>query len=395
MDFSNYLNLYHFIHYPSNSLTTPPSNHMTPWYNIENIAEIDSPALVIYSDRIFANIQEMIRVVGDVSKLQPHVKTYKMAEVVEMQMKQGISKFKCATIAEGEMLGTLGVEKVLLAYQPVGPKMKRLLQLTQKFSYTRFTALVDNNLTASNLSEIFTEANQKLDVYLDLDVGMHRTGIPANESAFELYLFCKELEGINPVGLHVYDGHIRDSDLADRKARCDESFKKVEALASKIKASNGQKLEIIAGGSPTFPVHGKRKNVLASPGTCLLWDWGYASLFPDQQFQYGALVVSRIISKIGTDKICVDLGHKSVAAEQPFPRVHFLNLPDAVQIAQSEEHLVLNVENNTYLKIGTVLYGVPKHICPTCALYEKAYVVENGWVDKTWQIVARDRKITV
>ena len=105
--------------------------------------------------------------------------------------------------------------------------------------------------------------------------------------------------------------------------------------------------------------------------------------------------MSRIISKIENDKICVDLGHKSVAAEQPFPRVHFLNLPDAKQISQSEEHLVLKVENNTDLKIGTVLYGVPKHICPTCALYEKAYVVENGKIEKEWRIVARDRKITI
>jgi len=118
-------------------------------------------------------------------------------------------------------------------------------------------------------------------------------------------------------------------------------------------------------------------------------------MFPDQKFQYAALVISRIISKIGTDKICVDLGHKSVAAENPFPRVHFLNLPNAKQIGQSEEHLVLKVESNKDLEIGKVLYGVPKHICPTCALYEKAFVVEKGKVEAVWRVVARDRQILI
>ena len=186
---------------------------MVSWYEIKNIDEIDSPALVVYPDRIFTNIQEMIRVAGDVSKLQPHVKTYKMAEIVEMQMKQGILKFKCATIAEAEMLGKLGAEKVLLAYQPVGPKMNRLLHLIQNFPQTQFAALVDNNLTAKGLSDLFAKADLVLDVFLDLDVGMHRTGIPPNKSAFELYALCKTLKGINSVGLHIYDGHIRDTDL--------------------------------------------------------------------------------------------------------------------------------------------------------------------------------------
>ena len=368
---------------------------MSLWYEIENIQEIDSPALVVYPDRISENIRKMINVTGDASHLQPHVKTYKMAEVVEMQMQQGISKFKFATIAEGEMLGNAGVEKALMAYQPVGPKVNRLLELVQQFPQTQFAAVVDNPVAAEKISETFDQSGHVLDVFLDLDVGMHRTGLPVDDNAFELYMFCKRLKGINPIGLHAYDGHIRDTDLGDRKSKSDACFEPVESLSVKIENLEGRKPIIVAGGSPTFPIHGQRESVLASPGTCLLWDWGYAEKFPDQKFQYAALVISRIISKIGDDKICVDLGHKSVAAENPFPRIHFLNLPNAQQIGQSEEHLVLDVGNNTDLEIGKVLYGVPKHICPTCALYEKAYVVEDGKVGKEWRIVARDRKISI
>jgi D-serine deaminase-like pyridoxal phosphate-dependent protein len=95
------------------------------------------------------------------------------------------------------------------------------------------------------------------------------------------------------------------------------------------------------------------------------------------------------------ETITTDLGHKSVAAENPFPRVHFLNAPDAKPVGQSEEHLVAKVPDSSLFKVGDVLYGVPIHICPTVALYEKAAVIENNEAVTEWRVVARDRKITV
>ena len=169
----------------------------------------------------------------------------------------------------------------------------------------------------------------------------------------------------------------------------------VEKLCLELERLGFDRPKIVAGGSPTFTVHALRKEIDCSPGTCLLWDYGYHHLLPEQQFNYAALVISRIISKPANHLLCVDLGHKSIAAEQPFPRVHFLNLPDAQQISQSEEHLILDVGDNSKFEIGMPLYGVPIHICPTCALYEKAFVVENGIVEKEWRVVARDRRITI
>src|SRR5258707_5463300 len=92
-----------------------------PWYEIENVDDVPSPALLIYRDRALENIRRMIRVVGgDVSRLRPHVKTHKLPELVTAQLDQGITRFKCATIAEAEMLAVAGAPDVLLAYQPVG-----------------------------------------------------------------------------------------------------------------------------------------------------------------------------------------------------------------------------------------------------------------------------------
>jgi D-serine deaminase-like pyridoxal phosphate-dependent protein len=93
--------------------------------------------------------------------------------------------------------------------------------------------------------------------------------------------------------------------------------------------------------------------------------------------------------------LTLDLGHKSVAAENPLPRVHFLNVPAALPIAQSEEHLVVQVRDSSLHRVGEVWYGVPVHICPTVALYEEAQVVEENKITTQWKVVARDRKITI
>ena len=94
------------------------------WYHITNINEIDSPALVIYKDRVIKNISTAISMVGDVNRLRPHVKTHKTKEAAQLMMDAGITKFKCATIAEAEMLAMINAPDVLLAYQPIGPRLK-------------------------------------------------------------------------------------------------------------------------------------------------------------------------------------------------------------------------------------------------------------------------------
>ena len=365
------------------------------WYNIKNIETLDSPALVIYKERIKENIHLLKSMVNNnVAHLRPHVKTNKIAEVCSMIMDAGITKFKCATIAEAEMLAMIEAPDVLLSYQPVGPKANRLLALIEKYPSTYFSCLVDNVDAAMHLSKVFSEKDQLLNVFIDLNTGMNRTGIlPAG--SLQLFEAVDLLPYINVVGLHAYDGHIRDTDTAERKFNTDEAFKKVIIVAEALEVVTKQALIIVAGGSPTFPIHAQRENIECSPGTFVFWDWGYKHTLPDEPFDYAALVITRVISIVDETTITTDLGHKSVAAENPFPRVHFLNAPDAIPVSQSEEHLVAKVPDSSVYKVGDVLYGVPVHICPTVALYERAIVIENNHAVDEWKVVARDRKINV
>lgn len=363
------------------------------WYRIGNVDTIDSPALVVYKDRVKENIRKAISMVAHVHLLRPHVKTNKIAEVCQLMLSAGIQKFKCATIAEAEMLAMIAAPDVLLAYQPVGPKIQRYISLAKKYPGTQFSCLTDNEHHAQQLAQAFTANQLTANVFIDLNIGMNRTGIPAN-NALALYHSIVALKGIKVMGLHAYDGHISDSDPTIRKSRSDKAFEAVNTLAAAIIAM-GHTPVIIAGGSPTFPIHATRAGVECSPGTFVFWDWSYKNGLTDQPFDYAALVITRVISILDKTTICLDLGHKSVAAENPLPRVHFLNEPNAVPTGQSEEHLVVTVTDSSQHTPGDVWYGAPVHICPTVALYDKAYVVTNNKVDTSWEVIARNRSITI
>ncbi len=138
------------------------------------------------------------------------------------------------------------------------------------------------------------------------------------------------------------------------------------------------------------------KNVECSPGTFIFWDAGYERICPEQPFHAAALVISRIISMPGKNTLCLDLGHKSIAAEKELAdRVRFLNAPDLKFSGHSEEHLVAEAPEGHSYKLGDVLYGLPVHICPTVALYEYASIIKNHEVAGEWRIIARNRRINV
>jgi D-serine deaminase-like pyridoxal phosphate-dependent protein len=363
------------------------------WYEAENINEFDSPALLVYPVRIKENIRKLVENTG-VHNLRPHVKTNKIAEVSALMLESGIRKFKAATIAEAEMLAMIKAPDVLLAYPPTVPKIKRLIRLIQKYPDTHFSCLVDHADTALAISGLFTTVNLTAEIYIDMNVGMNRTGITP-ENAVGLFQKIISLPAMHVLGLHVYDGHIKDHDLKTRTENCIRAFAPVLTLRNELEKLAGRPMTLVAGGSPTCFIHAAAGERECSPGTFVFWDKGYAENLSDQPFDWSAIVVCRVISIPAPDMICVDLGYKAVAAENPLPRVYFLNAPDAIPTSHSEEHLVLKVEDAKKFKPGDVLYGVPWHICPTVALYDKVYVVENNQVVGNWNVIARKREITI
>ena len=362
------------------------------WYTVDNVEMIDSPALLVYPDRIARNIGQMKQIAGSADKLRVHVKTNKTPEVCRMMLDAGILKYKCATIAEAEMLGQMNAPDVLLAYQPVGPKISRFLYLVKTYPHTHYSCLVDNVQTAKEISRCFSAQNLCIDVFIDLNVGMNRTGMMPSEAAL-LVRDISDVTGIRMKGIHAYDGHIHDADLNLRTEKADKVFALVEQVIRDTKDFFAETPVTVIGGSPTFPIHSQRERVECSPGTVIFWDWGYRRMLPEMPFDYAALLLARVVSVIDGQTVCIDLGHKSVASENPLPRIHFLNMPDAKPLAQSEEHMTLHVPDSSCCGVGSVLYGVPVHICPTVALYDQMFVIKHHHFAETWEVTARKRFI--
>lgn len=365
------------------------------WYEVTDTSEIDSPALLVYPQRVAENIRILKGFVDHVEQLRPHVKTHKSPEITQMLIKAGITKFKCATIAEAEMLASNGALDVLLAHQPVGPKVTRLLALIEKYPNTQFSFIYDEAATAQRVSEAAIERKLKVHAWIDLNIGMNRTGITPN-AAFDLYKRTASLDGIVVVGLHAYDGHLREPELETRRRQCNDGYAPVERLQEQVHQFDGRKLTIVAGGTPSFPIHAQRSDVECSPGTFIYWDKGYQAILKEQPFLIAAIVLTRVISIPTPDTICVDLGHKGIASENPIDkRVYFLNALGLTPIAHSEEHLVLKTEEPHHFQVGDVLYGIPHHICPTVNLYDSPYAVVDQKVNARWQTTARSRKIEI
>ena len=366
-----------------------------PWYMVDNAEEIFSPALLVYPDRIEQNIRRMIKIAGGADRLRPHVKTHKIPEIIWLQMKHDINKFKCATISETEMVANCGARYILLAMQPVGPNLLRFFQLKQKFPDTKISCIADTEEIIFQLSEMALKTGLETDIWLDIDNGMNRTGIAPGKRAASLYKMIIDLPMVKAVGLHVYDGHIHESDSLKRQKICDEAFMPVKKFIDELKTMGVPTPKIVAGGTPTFPIHALREGVECSPGTLLLWDYKSGSSFSDMNFLQAAILLTRIVSKPAKDLLCIDLGHKSVASEMPQPRIKISGLENYTIVAQSEEHLVISTSHADNFKTGDILYAIPWHICPTVALYDSVSVVTEHNITGQWKVEARRRKITV
>ena len=364
-------------------------------YRIQNAETIPSPSLVVYLPHVQYNIEHAIATVGgDVSKLRPHAKTHKTAEIIAMEREAGILKHKCATLREAEMLAQNGIEDILIAYQMVGPNVNRFVSLQLKYPDADFKVIVDHQESVTALSSAAARLGLNVKVMLDLDVGMNRTGIPLGDAAVEVYAQIEAVDGLQPWGLHVYDGHIHDEDVADRKASCDKSLAQVEEMKERL-ASKGLDVPLIVmGGTPTFPIYAKTPGVEASPGTFVFHDHGYTTHFPDLGFTPAALLLSRVISIPTPRRITLDLGHKAIAADPDGVRGIVLNVDGAEVDKQHEEHWAINVPDSTPIHIGQEIYVCPTHICPCVALHPFYYVVDaDGYCRGTWEVTARNRTL--
>lgn len=368
-------------------------------YPLADVADVFTPALVFYPELIRANIAAVVAAAGGPDRLRPHAKTHKTAEVARLQLAAGVTKHKCATIAEAEMLAAAGAPDVLIAYPLVGPNVGRLAVLKREFPATRFSSLVDHPSTAKMLSDGMTAARLTADFVVDVDVGMHRTGVALDRAA-DLYAYAAGLPALVPAGLQAYDGHNNHESRAEREAGVRQALGRVLELRGELEKRGLPVPRVTCGGTPAFPVYAAIRDVPGlecSPGTYVLHDAGYGGKYPDVEgLTPAAILLTRVVSRPTPDRVTLDLGTKAVAADPPLARrVKLLDFPEHAVVGQHEEHLIVETAGADRYQPGDVVYALPGHVCPTVALYKDVLVAEGGRVTGKWTVAARDRVLTV
>jgi D-serine deaminase-like pyridoxal phosphate-dependent protein len=376
------------------------SNLELAGYALQRPAELLTPCLLVYPELIKSNLQAMLAIAGGASRLRPHVKTHKTPEIVQLGLDAGILKHKCATLREAEMLAECGVPDVLVAYPQVGPAIERFVRLVKQHSQTRFSTIVDDLDATVQLGQEVDQHGLELDVLVDIDNGMHRTGVPVDAGAGDLCRFVATSKFLQFAGLHVYDGQNHQPDLAERQAAVAELLKPVLELVEQLGSESITVPKLVCGGTPTFAVFAAKFPkecpipVEFSPGTCVLSDFNYGRDYPDLDgIRSAAVLMTRVISKqAGAEHFTCDLGNKAIAADPPAgERCHFLGLTNVELIKQNEEHLMVRCAEAKNLRVGDVLYALPAHICPTTALHRYIHPVEGGQIVGRWEVTARDR----
>ena len=367
-------------------------------YKVANSAQIVTPALLVFHEVLLANISKMVSMIASPDQLRPHCKTHKMPAVIELLLQAGIRKHKAATFAEAEMLADAGVSDIFLAYNLVGPNMARAAAFQEAFPDTSLAITGDDEQALRDLAAVMAARDRSIQVLIDIDTGQHRTGLPCGETAQALYQMVVETPGLEPGGLHLYDGHNHQTDIAARRSAVLAGWETTREFARGLLDRGLPVPRIVAGGTGSFPVFTEVDDPLLelSPGTCIFHDVGYGQMFPDLQFQPAALLLTRVISRPTVNRVTLDLGYKAVASDPPAEhRVVIPQLPDAEIVLQNEEHLVIETSHAADYAPGDELLAVPRHICPTSALHKQAFLVREGRYVEDWPVAARDRWLTV
>jgi len=360
-------------------------------YKINNPDSFETPEYLIFEDVLEHNLKTILEMVKDSSRLIPHAKTHKSKEILNLQISRGIKRHKTSTLEELETLAECSPDELILAY-PISSKIKaeRLGKIIKKFSHIKFSAIIGTVYHLDLLSSI-----EGLDgVYIDLDTGMHRTGIDVDESDPLLEQLFNS-SNIKFKGIHGYDGHLVGyTEIEEKHEIVNESINIIEKFREKIsKFSSDTNYDIIVGGSWSFQYYLDKTDYKVSPGTWIYWDSNNIRQ-PDLNFKVAGLILGQVIDE---DKIrntvTVDIGAKSISCDPPTPeRFTIEGKPNAKLLAQNEEHGVIEL-NGENLKVGDYILGSPGHACTVPPKYPHALKINSiGEISGKITTDARDRK---
>ncbi|HEV8363341.1 MAG TPA: alanine racemase [Gemmatimonadaceae bacterium] len=346
-------------------------------------------------DRLAQNLERMAAYAAlHGLALRPHVKTHKSPRIAAEQMRLGAVGLTCATPREAEVMSDVSRD-VLVAYPIVGvPKLARLVSLPAN---VRLTVAVDSETAVEQLAEAAREGGREVDVYVELDLGMHRVGVPNVDQAIALARQVLRHPRLRYAGITFYPGHIR--------GHVDEQHADLQRLANDISAAikmmdrAGVRPAAVSGGSTpaAWRMHEIEGLTEVRPGTYVYNDRGTAALGACTWDDCAFTVLATVVSTAVAGQAVVDAGSKALGRE-PMRGVEgegfgaLLDRPDVTVQRMSEEHGIIDLKRTDWRpEVGEQVRIVPNHVCVVVHLNDVMYGVRGDVVEATWPVAARGR----
>ncbi len=348
-------------------------------YQIDNPVRIHTPRLLIFRDRVEHNMQKMKSYLEKIAPgsgfrhLCPHVKTNKSSLLTRWMVQSGVTHVK-VTMREVEIAISAGAKNIFVAYPLLAHEAKVLARHLKEHPETNFEVQIGSWAHFEILAEVARAEKICWHYLLDLDVGMHRTGM-APEQALPLFEAISQNPSFSFGGLHGYDGHNHFAQEHERREEAQKSMARLLEVARRLYARKVPVPRLVAAGSPAyrfdleFLLRELPAETLAqvSPGTWILWDSGYEALSPGE-FEIAAVILAQVMDVGAPHRLTLNLGHKRWAAEQG--PVQLFSRPEMTVVSFSEEHTVLQHPPGEKFAVGDYVLIAPRHVCPTVNLYE-------------------------
>jgi len=328
------------------------------------------------------------------ANLRPHVKVHKSPFLARRQIEAGAKGVTCAKISEAEVMAKSGIDDILIANEIVGEdKIGRLAVLAKQ---CKLGVLVDNAENARQISKVASEANSRISLLVELNLGsqveniLDRCGVPPGLPALELARELTKLKNIEFKGLMGYEGSLRKfPDFQSRKEGAEKALRLVVETKNLLEDS-GLNVDVVScGGTMSHNIAGEFPGVTeVQAGSYVFMDTTYLQHGID--FEISLTLLTRVISRPRPDKIVVDAGLKAISADHGLPKVK--EMPELELTALNAEHGHIRVaRSSSGLERGDRLELLPSHVDTTVCLHDRYVVTRRGEVETTLEIPGRGK----
>jgi D-serine deaminase-like pyridoxal phosphate-dependent protein len=367
---------------------------MSPWKAAlpgDHLDQIDTPALILNLDAFERNMQRLQDALsGTGVRLRPHAKSHKCPDIALRQIQVGAVGICCQKVSEAAVFVEAGVQDILITNQVVGDKkVAHALDLAKR---ARIGILVDHEEQVSAFALASNERQIKIDVYIEIDVGMGRCGVASTERTVSIARQIDQAPYLNFMGLQCYHGSAQHYRLPQERQNAIAAVCEKAAATKEAIEKLGIKVERITGagtGSVMLERDSKLFNEVQA-GSYIFMDRDYAANQRDTHdlpFEHALFVKTAILSHPIQGRAVVDAGLKASSVDSGMPAIW--QRTDAKYLKASDEHGVLELTADSTLKLGDYVMLVPGHCDPTVNLYDELICVRGDRVEAVWPISAR------